>query len=118
PCKLDLWFGSCPNERSQIVEILWAMAIVSREHLECDEMAASRHGHLEVRDDLDPLCGRRDLGFDAGGSEQKVDNDVARGRGAQARRRQTLRLALLDDRRDAVSTRCLQLTHQPFCVAI
>jgi hypothetical protein len=70
--------GRCAGQQSaQIVGILGAAAVVTRQDLHRDQMREAGHRHLQAAHDRQALGGGHDLGLDARRGEEEVDDDGA-----------------------------------------
>ena len=91
------------QQGGEVHAVLWARAIIAREHLQGDEMAEPSDRHFEARHGLDRVRRGYDLGLDSGRGEEQIDDrpaDVLT-RGREPDGRQASRDVLFDGRDDA-----------------
>ncbi len=73
--ELPVTIGRNGAERSQVVSIVWAPSVVSRQEFESDQMPHRRHWHHQTIDDLHVLGCSSYLSFDGRRGEEQVDHD-------------------------------------------
>ena len=74
PCAGQFDWRSSAEQSSQVADILRPRHVITRQHLQGDQVSDSGNAHLQLRQKFEHFGVGHDLRFDPGRGEQQVDD--------------------------------------------